>query len=217
MQTINEEDKKFYESLFILFKCHQTINNLWGKLKVSSNKFLNGCEYNDTPLLYLIILEVVSYNDEYNSYFNEKKLPKYKERINQIKEINKLIFKEINKWKLKDFRNNIIAHPWRNRGKFAHPDTEEYCIPRNLLEFYLLINYINYTWSLIEVEFKNEFKYTLEYMLKISPASKGMKDYSKLNETQVNLVNQVNKKCMEFQKKYYLKVVLYDFTHLEDM
>ena len=28
-EKLNEEEKKIYESLFILYKCKQAINNLW--------------------------------------------------------------------------------------------------------------------------------------------------------------------------------------------
>lgn len=210
-EKLNEEEKKIYESLFILYKCKQAINNLWSKLK-QDKELINGFDYSDTPLLYHIILEVVNFNEEYNLYFNTAFLNSYKQRITQIKIINKPIFKNINKWRLKDFRNNIIAHTWRNKGKFANPDSEYYEIPKNALEFSLLVNYINYAWNLIESEFIVEFDKMLIYIQSLSQGSHSNKDYSNINEQQLKLVNEVNLKCMEFKKNYHLKVYLFDFN-----
>ncbi|GEM_PF-1756001 len=210
-EKLNEEEKKIYESLFILYKCKQAINNLWSKLK-QDKELINGFDYSDTPLLYHIILEVVNFNEEYNLYFNTAFLNSYKQRITQIKIINKPIFKNINKWRLKDFRNNIIAHTWRNKGKFANPDSEYYEIPKNALESSLLVNYINYAWNLIESEFIVEFDKMLIYIQSLSQGSHSNKDYSNINEQQLKLVNEVNLKCMEFKKNYHLKVYLFDFN-----
>lgn len=181
------------------------------KLK-QDKELINGFDYSDTPLLYHIILEVVNFNEEYNLYFNTAFLNSYKQRITQIKIINKPIFKNINKWRLKDFRNNIIAHTWRNKGKFANPDSEYYEIPKNALEFSLLVNYINYAWNLIESEFIVEFDKMLIYIQSLSQGSHSNKDYSNINEQQLKLVNEVNLKCMEFKKNYHLKVYLFDFN-----
>ena len=213
MQNPDKQDIKFYESIFILFKCQQAINNLWNKLG-NSNQNIKGFVPSDTPLLYHIILEVVSYSDEYDLYFNPKYLDKYKERISQIKEINKPIFKEMRQWKLKEFRNNIIAHPWRNGVKFAHPDSSNYNVPNNPLEFSILVNYVNYSWSLIEREFEFELLNTMTYMVQISNFPSLIKDYSLLNQKQIMLVDEVNKKCLDFKKDYALKVFLFDFSGL---
>lgn len=215
MNRLEKEDKRFYESLFILYKCNQSINNLWSKINSNSKDFINGFDYTDTPLLYHIILEVVSFIEEYNGQFNNRYFTCYSTRITQVKEINKPIFKEINKWKLKDFRNNIVAHPWRYNGEFAHPDSEKYIIPKNALEFSLLINYMNYIWSLIEAEFKIELNNALVYMLEIANVPKRIQDYSNLNEVQLSLVKRVNEKCMELKKNYHLKVFLFDFSEIE--
>lgn len=215
MENVDREDAKIYESLFILFKCKEAVNNLLEKLGNDTN-FKSGFEYSDTPLLHHIILEVVSFCEEYDSYFNQKFLPKYKDRINQSKDICKPILKEIRKWKLKEFRNNIIAHTWRSKNKFAHPDSEHYMIPKNPLEYKILVNYLNYIWSLLEVEFTNELSFAMQYMIEISNFPKRDKDYSDLNALQVNLVDEVNIKCLEYKKNYSLKVYLYDFSDVRN-
>ncbi|MEC3875614.1 hypothetical protein [Chryseobacterium salviniae] len=177
---------------------------------------LKGLDYSDTPLLYHIILEVVNFNEEYNSYFNKTYLNIYEDRIQEIRDINKPIFKKINQWKLKYFRNNIIAHTWRNKNKFAHPDSDVYFIPKNALEFSLLVNYINYAWNLIENEFEIELNHAMNYMISIATNIPNRdKNYSNLNNEQIKLVDEVNLKCMEYKKSYRLSVYLFDFSEIE--
>jgi len=161
----NKEDKiNLYERLFILYKCQSSMNNIWGKLN-QDNVTIKGFNYSDSPFLYHIILEVASYLEEYKN-FNCSNLKPYTARINEIRSINKNIIKKINQWDLQSFRNNIVAHPWRKNGEFVIPDSLEYKIPRNAFEFQLLINYLNYSWKLINSEFEEEFEETINYMLR---------------------------------------------------
>lgn len=196
------DDIKLYQSLFILFKCNQTVGETWELYQ--RNKGSNF-------LLFHMILEVENFMEEYKSYFNCKNIPQYKKRINQIRNIIKPILKEINKWKLSGFRNNIIAHPWRNGREFISPDSKEYTAPKNEFEFLLLKNYINYIWSLIAAEFEKEDLKAQEYMYHLSGTPRGERDFSSINEIQKNLVKDVNSRCKEYDKDYYLKIELYEF------
>lgn len=175
MNIPTTDARNFYESLFILCKCKEAINNLWEKLG-NDKESAKGFHNTDTPLLYHIILEAVNYCEEYDTYFTSKNLTLYSDRIEEIKNINKPIFGKIRQWKLKDFRNNIVAHPWRNGKEFAHPDSDYYKTPKNPLEFKLLVNYINYSWNLLEAEFRQELILSLRYMLQISNYPKRIKD-----------------------------------------
>ncbi len=196
------DDIRLYQSLFILFKCHQTVNKTWELYK--SNKGNNF-------LLFHMILEIENFQEEYKGYFNRKNIPQYKERINQIRYIIKPIFKEINKWKLRVFRNNIIGHPWRKNGEFISPDSAEYTVPKNEFEFLLLKNYINYIWFMIAAEFEKENIKAQEYMFCLSETPRRERDFSSINEIQKNLVKDVNSRCKERDKDYYLKIELYEF------
>lgn len=200
---------KLYESLFILYKCKNSTDLIWEK--INPNKIiLKGANFSDSPLLYHIILEVVSFQEEYRN-FNSKNIIEYSERINQVRAINKSILKKINKWDLLSFRNNIVAHPWRKDGKFIIPDSIEYNIPRNMFEFQLMINYLTYAWKIIEMEFSKEFESAINYMLNFSIDKKPRADYKNINEEQLKLAEDVNKTCEKFNKNYNLKVFLYDF------
>ena len=206
----NKEDKiNLYESLFILYKCQSSVNNIWGKLN-QDNETIKGFNYSDYPLLYYIILELTSYLEEYKN-FNCRNLETYADRINEIRSINKNIIKKINQWDLQSFRNNIVAHPWRRNGEFVIPDSLEYKIPRNAFEFQLLIYYLNYSWKLIKSEFKDEFEETIRYMQTIEIKAKPKPDYKRINKEQLILADKVNEKCKEYNKDYYLKVFLFEF------
>lgn len=205
-----KEDKiKLYESLFILYKCQNAMNIIWEKLNQDC-KTIKGFNYSDSPLLYHIILEVASFQEEYKN-FNGRNLDAYADRINDIRAINKSIIKKINQWDLQSFRNNIVAHPWRKNGQFVIPDSLEYNIPRNAFEFQLLINYVGYSWKMIESEFDKEFKAAIDYMLTLEIKPKPKAEYNTINDEQLKLVDEVNTKCKDLGKEYFLKVFLYDF------
>ncbi|MDT0685148.1 hypothetical protein [Autumnicola psychrophila] len=209
---IEQKDKiKLFETLIILYKCHSSVNTIWKKLD-QNKEIIKGLSYSDSPLLYHIILEVVNFQEEYKN-FNCIHLKPYKERINEIRNINKSIFKKINEWDLQSFRNNIVAHPWRKSGQFVIPDSLDYKIPRNAFEFQLLVNYLNYVWKMISSEFSNEFEETINHMLSIKIESKPKADYRKINEEQLNLVDEVNRKCKDLNKDYFLQVYLYDIDN----
>lgn len=209
---INEEEKiKLYESLFILYKCQNSTDLIWEKIN-QDKSVTNEVDYFNTPLLFHIILEVVSFQEEYKN-FTPRNFNAYSERINQIRAINKSLMKKINKWDLLSFRNNIVAHPWRKNGQFIIPDSLEYNIPRNLFEFQLLINYLSYSWKMIKSEFENEFKSTIDYMLNISIKRRPQTNYQNINSEQIELAREVNTKCKEFNKNYFLQVNLYAFDN----
>ena len=207
---INQEEKiKLYESLFILYKCKNSTDLIWEKIN-QDKLVINEARFSDSPLLFHIILEVVSFQEEYKN-FNSKNLGAYSERVNQLRAINKSLIKKINQWDLLSFRNNIVAHPWRKDGRFVIPDSTEYNIPRNTFEFQLLIKYLDYAWQMIESEFVNEFESAINYMLDTTINRRPKPDYKNINKEQIELVNEVNAKCKKFNKDYYLKVFLYDF------
>lgn len=204
-----EHKIKLYESLFILYKCKNSTDLIWEKIN-QDKSVLKKANFLDSPLLFHIILEVVSFQEEYKN-FNSITLSEYSERVNQVRAINKNIIKKIDKWDLLPFRNNIIAHPWRKKGKFIIPDSIEYNIPRNLFEFQLLINYLGYVWKMIKLEFSNEFESAINYMLTITINRKPQPNYKNINEEQLKLAEDVNKICKKFDKNYCLKVILYNF------
>src|SRR5690625_3315079 len=192
---------KLYQSLFILYKCNQTVNKTWLLYQNSKgNNFL----------LFHMILELENFNEEYKKYFNCKRIPQYKIRINQIRYIVKPVYDEIKMWNLRQYRNSIIAHPWRRNVEFVSPDSGKYKVPKDEFEFLFLKYYLGYIWSLISVEFKQELKEAIGYMLSLQQTPRREKDFSNINSIQKDIVEEVNSRCKEFDKSYYLKVQFYE-------
>ena len=138
----------------------------------------------------------------------------YRQRIVDIQKITKPIFNRINKWKdLGKYRNNIIAHPWRDSGKFVEPNNPSYKVPKNWLKIIVLGQYIKYVWAMIGAEFAKEIRESISYMLRTYPVNPSIIDNSDLNEDQIKMAKEVNAIAKELNKNYHLKVMLFDFDN----
>jgi hypothetical protein len=157
-------------------------------------------------------MESVSFMDEFNGFFFHNIEDAFKPRMREVREITSPIVKRIRKWKdLEKFRNNIIAHPWRGRGKFVIPDRKFYNIPRNWFETGVLVNLLNYTWAIIAAEFAIELNESFSYVAKLKTDELPHPDYSDINADHIIMANEVHKVCIKYNKQYYLKVIQYQF------
>lgn len=200
---------KLYESLFILFKCNQTINRLGSVINEHQNN-IHSIQGIGVILTNHIKLESVSFLDEFNGAFFHNIGDEFKPRMMDVRRITAPIIKRINKWKdLRKFRNNIVAHPWRDEGKFAVPDPQYYDIPRSWFEVAVLVNLMNYVWFLITVEFKKELNEALPYIASLKPPDKEPADHSGLNDDHLNMADEIAVICQQLNKPYYLKVMQY--------
>jgi hypothetical protein len=204
---------KLYESLFILHKCQLNIHRLDNLIGLS--KGIINADHDDALLLtYHINLEAVSYLDEYNVNFLKNVEPNYSERVRQVRKISAPILKRINKWKdLEKFRNNIIAHPWRDKGKFIVPNSGTYNVPRSWFEIAVFINLLKYAWSMVRIEFEEELEQAIDYVRTLQVPPPPPADYSGLNQDHLSMAAEVHKICKSLNKNYYLKVLQYS---LED-
>ena len=208
-----------YESLFILYKCNRSINRVW-KLLADLNLQKEEDRDFEVVLTNFICIEAVSFNDEFDGAFYHKIEPEYRERMLQIRVITKPIFKRIRKWKdLEKFRNNVVAHPWRNKGdlgKFVVPDPQNYNAPRSRFEYQLLIHLNNYIAGLIKFEFAEHIESMFRYIVDLKPEEKPTADYSGLNDDLYKMADEVNMLCQEHGKKYHMKVILYNLPGQND-
>lgn len=201
------------QSLFIFQKCRITISSIsqfaYDELRSEYEQKQN------TPLMIsiinMILLETSVFFEEYHNCFNSRD-QNLNNRIRVIKDICKPITREINRWKdLKNYRNEIVAHPWRNKkGEFVLPGSNHYKIPRTWVDIFTLGLYIQYIHDLIYAEFKIEHQKSLEkyynHENEIIPQVTSLETYNELNE---NMVNLVNKACEENNKSYRLRIRLY--------
>ncbi|MBL7722912.1 MAG: hypothetical protein JNK27_02130 [Chitinophagaceae bacterium] len=206
------EPVKLYESLFILHKCNLNISRL---LELILEK-IHQANFNEDEALLLaqyLQMESVSFIAEFkeNLYIHSEKA--YSQRIADIQKITRPIFNRINKWKdLNKYRNNIIAHPWRDSGKFVIPNSPTYNVPKSWLEITVLGHYMKYVWAMVAAEFIREIRDSLSYMNKTYPFSPVPIDFSGLNEDQLKMAAEVDSIRKELNKNYYLKVLQFEFS-----
>lgn len=207
-QTSSMKDTRLYESLFILHKCNLNIERLRNLIQAFEGNLESNEDYG-LLFTYYINLESVSFLEEFRDGFS-KIDPAYINRVKDIRRITSPILKRINKWKdLEKFRNNIIAHPWRHKGKFVVPNQGYYDIPRNWFEISVLVNLMTYLWLMIKVEFSQEYIDSLSYVATLQRPPKPPNDYSNLNADHQAMANEVEKVCKSLAKNYYLKVMQY--------
>ncbi len=200
---------KLLESLFILHKCQLNIDRLWKLIEVSEGELNSNSDY-ALLFTYHINLEAVSFLDEYNGDFVSRTETEYAIRVKEVRKITAPIIKRINRWKdLEKFRNNIIAHPWRDRGKFVVPNTGYYNIPRNWFEIAVFVNLLKYTWSMIRIEFLEELQTAIEYISTLQTPPPPPNNYSNLNADHLRMANEVGDICKTLGKNYGLKVIQY--------
>jgi hypothetical protein len=207
-----KEPVRLYESLFILYKCQLNISRLLELILENIHK--ENSNENDALLLAQYLqMESLSFINEFkeNLYnFSEKE---YRERIADVQKITKPIFNRINKWKdLGKYRNNIIAHPWRDSGKFVIPNDPAYNVPKSWLEITILGNLLKYVWAITGAEFQKEITESITYIEKTYPfVANENTDHSGLNEDQIKMAREVDVIRRELDKEYFLKVLLYEF------
>jgi hypothetical protein len=202
--------QRLYESLFIFHKCHLTIRNIWNLLDAGKENEQFVYNYGNILSNY-IKLELLSMLEEYNKHFIVKKLPEFGQRVKEIREISKPVLKRINKWRgLTDFRNNIIAHTWRNdSGRMVLPDRHEYGVPANLVEVKILVDLCSYFWLLINAEFQNEVAEAIELFTSMKGKESTGLDLEGMNLDLLKMAEEVDLLCKQHGKKYYLKVDQY--------
>lgn len=159
--------KKIHETLFILHKCDLNIRTVWAAIfeHQSKKSALIPKHHYTINLSHYIILETQSFLEEYNKYFTPKCVEiEYSERILEARKLCKPLMRQISKWKgLKEFRDNIVAHPWRNNSSVVVPLNAMFDIPRTWNEFQFLKDLVHYIHEILCGEFTLEMNEALLY------------------------------------------------------
>lgn len=212
--------KSLYESLIILDKCNLTIQRLRDAIEVNQDveSRFKSLDYHILDLSNYIIMETVSFLDEYHNYFLANTDSEFKQRLSEIGIINKPILKKINHWKdLQKFRNEVIAHTWRIGKSFNIPSFNKYSIPRTPLELNILVNLVAYVYQIIYNEFFEEHKQAYKELDKVIDKSEPPEvDFSNLNKEQMDIRLEVETLCKKFNKAYTLKIFMYYIDDEDD-
>lgn len=153
--------------------------------------------------------------DEFHRNFLQRCEPEFKNKVLVVKKMIVPIFKRINLWKdLKEYRNNIIAHPWRDKkGSFVVPDINKYKIPRNWFEHIVLVDLISYTYDIIRTIFQIEFPSMFKFMESLIPPKKEKINYKKLTDDHVAMAYEVDAIALKAGVSYDMRIQGYTFDN----
>jgi len=162
-------------------------------------------------LSHYIILETQSFLEEYQKYFNPKNVEiEYSERVLVARKLCKPLFKQIEKWKgLKDFRDNIVAHPWRNDNAVVVPLSSMFDIPRTWIEFQFLKDLVHYMYEIIYGEFNLEMDESLYYADTLSENVPAKFTVDEINEEIKNMHKELMKNSELQTRDYKLQIYTY--------
>jgi hypothetical protein len=201
---------KLYESLFILHKSNLTIQRLW-KIIEDQQERIHEIANTAVLIIHHITMETVSFMDEFEGDFHNKIEPEFYHRMMNVRKITAPIVKKIKYQQLKKFRNEIVAHPWRDKkGNFVLPDDNKFDVPANWFEAGLLVRYVQYTFELVTKEFRDEIREAMNWVSKQGQPSNPKKDISNTNQELYDLAKEVGALCKELNKPYNLQVMLYE-------
>jgi len=220
----------FQASLFNLNEGHEKIERLYFQ-------FLNHPDSGETYYLepslidisHYMILEVVSFLDEYHIYFVQTKIgkraaPIEKEYIQRIKDLHVVlrpILKTIYRWKgIESYRDNFVAHTNRigfTSNSLIIAGQEPYDAPRKFWEFQLLRDLIHIMFGIISQEFKMELIDAHFAANTRKNVLNPLKDNSKVEDELQNMIEEYHQECTQQGKEYTLNVPQVDFPSLNQM
>lgn len=205
--------EKIHETLFILHKCDLNIRTVWEAISDHQSKrsALIPKHHYTINLSHYIILETQSFLEEYNKYFTPKRVEKkYSERILVAKKLCKPLVRQISKWKgLKEFRDNIVAHPWRNNSSVVVPLNAMFDIPRTWIEFQFLKDLIHYIHEILYGEFNLEMNEALFYAESLSENVPAKFTLDEINQEILSLYKELTKKSELQVRSYNIQIYTY--------
>ncbi len=204
--------KRIHDTIFILHKCDLSIRLVWEAIEKHKQTGPLFSRFHFTQnLTHYIILESLSFFEEYNGYFIAKKVEdEYKEQVVTVRNICKPIVKQINKWTgLQNFRDNFIAHPWRNKGKLVIPLNASYDIPITWIEFQFLKDLIHYIHEIIKCEFSDEMNAGIWMADNLNENVEPKYSMNDINIKVKSILEQVDKITNDHQRDYDVKFFEY--------
>ncbi|MFT3911443.1 MAG: hypothetical protein QM737_18615 [Ferruginibacter sp.] len=204
--------KKIHDSLYILHKCYWNTQVAWKAIDEHQQKGpLFSVHHFTKNLTHYLILETVSFLEEYKKQFIPNKVEEiYKERVIMVRKICKPVFQQIDKWSgLNKFRDNFIAHPWRDEDKLVVPLNKKYQIPRTWIEFRFLKDLVSYMHNIIAAEFKKEMDFALFFGDELNEEVAALFTMDQINEEVKSLFEKSTSLMKEYDKDYDVQFFTY--------
>jgi hypothetical protein len=111
---------------------------------------------------------------------------------------------------LKKFRDNIIAHPWRDKSEFVVALNSKYDIPRTWIEFQFLKDLVHYIHNIIRGEFEVEMNESMYYGEKLSEYVTPKFTLDQINQ-EIKVLHEKLSKYSEFEVRNY-KIQIHTYT-----
>jgi len=175
--------------------------------KKESTKWSKKDTIHYVALSFYIIMDVNSYLDEYDNFFESGAETEFKPRIRIVKKIAKPVVDRLRKWKdIKNFRNQIIAHPWRiNGSEFSLKNLGLYNTPRTFHDLLYLQTYLEIVQTVINAEFEEESKHVNQYISSLKNNSNTPPVANPNFESEIRtLVQEINERCKKESRIYYI-------------
>jgi hypothetical protein len=206
--------KLLVESITILYRfSNQIVNrailiNDFGLANISNENITEKELTLLITLFNMIIIDSVSYLDEYDQVFGINTETLYKNRIVEVKSINKPFISKIKEWKdLRNMRNQLLAHNLRRgkNGDFIFSiDNYVSIAPITLNDLFLLVNLIKYSTKTITLEFQEEISKIATFLER----KYQRKEKSLSNEEVILITNHLvilaQKEATRLKKDYHL-------------
>ena len=161
-------------------------------------------------LFYMIVIDSYSYLAEYEQVFGSKTENEFKQRIIDVKTINKSFINKIKEWKdMGDLRNHLLAHNLRQgkNGQFIFAiDNLDYNAPRTINDIFLLSNLVGLMTQIINFEFIKEVKGSTKESLKNNVMTGKTMTKDEVSTITVNLINQATSEISRLKKTYSFEI-----------
>lgn len=212
------EPMRIHETLFILHKCSSTVERVHdayeGLLQKGPLFAVNHFSHN---LAYYVIMESVSFLDEYDSFFTEAMVEEqFKERVRNVRKVASPLYKKIRLWKdLDNYRNKVIAHGWRdkkNGNRLTVPHKKYYDVPRTNFELQLLKDLIVQLMNFIKIEFEVEAGWGIWLAYDGEQEERPSKNYDDINTELQRMLDEMNAIAKDIGKDYDILIKGYSFN-----
>ncbi len=201
---------KLYESIYILQRYSEIIECLTAIMVKNDYHRKRDWTKEDTihytTLYQNILMDVLSYFDEYDNYFETTAEEKFKNRIRAVKRIAKQAADKIRRWSgIREMRNEMISHNWRVKGsgEIILSKLGRYNTPRNFHDLLYLQTYITIIQTVIAAEFHDISSEIWPYIESIKTTIVPPPQTNPNFEQEIRtLVQEINIKCEEYGKEY---------------
>lgn len=161
-------------------------------------------------LFYMTVIDSYSFLQEYEQFFGNKTEGEFKQRVIEVKTINRPFLSKIKEWRqIGDLRNQLLAHNLRQgkNGQFIFSiENLDYSAPRTINDILLLSNLIGLMTQTINLEFSHEMKNQIKNDIKENVRTSKQMTKDEVSKITVELIIQATQEITRLDKTYRFDV-----------